>query len=56
MGILADDRPPAFDTWLASRLDGLAPAIAAQARRWALVLRDGGPRRRPRKPPPPRPT
>ena len=50
MRILADDRPPAFDTWLASRLDGLAPAIAAQARRWALVLRDGGPRRHPRKP------
>lgn len=50
MGILADDRPPAFDTWLASRLDGLAPAIAVQARRWVLVLRDGGPRRHPRKP------
>ena len=50
MGILADDRPPVFDTWLASRLDGLAPAIAAQARRWVLVLRDGGPRRHPRKP------
>lgn len=50
MGILADDRPLVFDTWLASRLDGVAPAIAAQARRWVLVLRDGGPRRRPRKP------
>ena len=50
MGILADDRPPAFDTWLASRLDGMAPAIAAHAHRWVLVLRDGGPRRRPRKP------
>jgi integrase len=50
MGILADDRPPAFDTWLSAKLDGLAPAIAAQARRWVLVLRDGGPRRRPRKP------
>jgi hypothetical protein len=50
MGVLADDRRPTFDTWLASRIDGLAPAIAAQARRWVLVLRDGGPRRRPRKP------
>jgi integrase len=50
MGILADDRPPVFDTWLASRLDGMAPAIAAQARRWVLVLRDGAPRRHPRKP------
>jgi len=47
MGILADDRPPVFDTWLASRLDGMAPAIAAQARRWVLVMRDGAPRRRP---------
>ena len=50
MGILADDRPPVFDTWLSAKLDGLALAIAAQARRWVLVLRDGGPRRRPRKP------
>ena len=50
MGVVADDRPPAFDAWLSTKLDGLAPAIAAQARRWALVLRDGGPRRHPRKP------
>jgi integrase len=50
MGIVADDRPPTFDTWLSGKLDGLAPAIAVQARRWVLVLRDGGPRRRPRKP------
>ena len=50
MGVVADDRPPAFDAWLNTKLDGLAPAIAAQARRWALVLRDGGPRRHPRKP------
>jgi integrase len=50
MGIVADDRPPVFDTWLSGKLDGLAPAIAVQARRWVLVLRDGGPRRRPRKP------
>jgi hypothetical protein len=33
MGILADDRPPTFDRWLASRPGELAPAIAAQARR-----------------------
>jgi integrase len=50
MGIVADDRPPVFDAWLSVKLDGLAPAIAVQARRWVLVLRDGGPRRRPRKP------
>ena len=50
MGIMADDRPAVFDTWLRGKLDGLAPAIAAQAERWARVLRDGGPRRRPRAP------
>ncbi len=49
MGSVADDRPPTFDTWLASRVNGLAPAIAAQAHRWVLVLRDGRPRRHPRK-------
>jgi len=50
MGILLDDRPPVFDTWLKSKVDDLAPAIASQVRRWALVLRDGGPRRKPRNP------
>ena len=30
MGVLADDRPAAFDTWLAAKLDGLAPGIAAR--------------------------
>jgi len=50
MGIVADDRSPTFDTWLSTKLDGLVPAIAAQVSRWVVVLRDGGPRRRPRKP------
>jgi hypothetical protein len=50
MGILADDRAPAFDTWLACRLSGVAPGIAAPTHRWVLLLRDGGPRRHPRKP------
>jgi len=45
MGIMADDRPATFDTWLQARLDVVAPVIAAQAERWARVLRDGGPRR-----------
>ena len=30
MGILADDRPAAFDQWLAARLGGLAPAISGE--------------------------
>ena len=31
MGILADDRPAAFDQWLAARLGGLAPGISGEA-------------------------
>ncbi|USX56404.1 integrase [Lentzea sp. HUAS12] len=50
MGILHDDRPSVFDTWLESKLDNLAPAIAHHVQRWAHVLRDGGPRHRPRRP------
>ncbi len=50
MGIVTDDRPATFDTWLQAKLDGLAPAIAEQAQRWARVLHDGSPRRRPRRP------
>jgi hypothetical protein len=48
MGIMLDDRRPAFDTWLENKLHDLAPAIAEQAHRWARALRDGGPRSRPR--------
>lgn len=44
MDILNDDRPSAFDGWLERQLDGLAPAIAAEARRWARDARDGTPR------------
>jgi hypothetical protein len=50
MGVLHDDRPRVFDTWLESKLDKLAPAIASQVQRWAHVLGDGGPRRPPRTP------
>ena len=50
MGIVTDDRPATFDTWLQAKLDGLPPAIAEQAQRWARVLHDGSPRRRPRSP------
>ena len=44
MGILADDRPAAFDQWLAARLGGLAPGISGEASRWAVALHDGTPR------------
>jgi integrase len=44
MGVLADDQPRAFDTWLDGQLRGITPAIAHQVRRWALALHDGGPR------------
>jgi len=49
-GLLDDDRIPALDTWINSRLAGLAPGIAACARSWVDALRDGSPRTRPRKP------
>jgi integrase len=48
MGILDDDRAVLFDAWLDDKLDGLAPGIAAEVRRWATVLKDGGPRSKPR--------
>jgi len=44
MGILDDDRPAAFDGWLAGQLAGLAPGIADEAGRWARAARDGTPR------------
>jgi integrase len=48
MGIFVDDRPATFDTWLQAKLDGVAPAIAAETSRWARRLLDGGPRSRTR--------
>jgi hypothetical protein len=44
MGVLADDRPAAFDQWLATRLGGLAPGISGETERWARALHDGTPR------------
>jgi hypothetical protein len=43
MGLLLDDRVPAFDTWLEDKLTDLAAGIAADVRDWAQVLRHGGP-------------
>ena len=50
MDVLDDDRPNAFDAWLDEKLDRVAPGIAAEARRWANALKDGGPRSKPRSP------
>jgi hypothetical protein len=48
MGVLRDDRPPAFDAWLDRKLDGVAGPIRRDAERWLRTLKDGGPRSRPR--------
>ncbi len=48
IGLLDDDRVPAFDRWLAGKLSGLAPGIAADVEAWAHLLHEGGPRRRAR--------
>lgn len=32
MGVLADDRRPAFEDWLGRKLDGLAPGIRHEVR------------------------
>lgn len=50
MGVVTDDRPRTFDVWLASKLDGLAPAVSADVSTWATLMHDGGPRSRPRNP------
>jgi hypothetical protein len=50
MGIVAEDRPALFRTWLDSKLDGLAAGLASEARRWAITLHDGGPRSQARSP------
>jgi hypothetical protein len=49
-GLLDDDRVPALDAWIESRLAGLAPGIAACARSWLHALQHGTARSRPRKP------
>ncbi|MFJ9034910.1 hypothetical protein ACIRQP_42250 [Streptomyces sp. NPDC102274] len=49
MGIFEDDSEPSFERWLAERLEGLAPGIRSETKRWTRVLRDGGPRSLPRR-------
>jgi hypothetical protein len=50
LGLLDDDRVPAFETWLERNLDGLAPGIRRDIEDWIRTLHDGGPRTRPRDP------
>lgn len=50
MGIMEEDRPALFSSWLDAKLDGLAAGLGSEARRWAVTLHDGGPRTRPRSP------
>jgi integrase len=52
MGVLLDDRPPAFsfEKWLAEKLEGLAPGISSETETWAHTLHEGGPRSRARDP------
>ncbi len=50
LGLLRDDRVPAFETWLERHLAGLAPGIRADVEHWLRTLRHGGPRSRPRDP------
>ncbi|MEU2873493.1 hypothetical protein ABZ769_30550 [Streptomyces olivoreticuli] len=44
LGILHDDRTPAFDGWLQAKLATLAAPMAAEVETWANTLRDGGTR------------
>ena len=50
MGIVDEDRPDLFSSWLDAKLAGLAAGLARETRRWALTLHDGGPRTRARSP------
>lgn len=48
MGILLDDRVPAFACWLETKLADLAPGIRDETRRWVQLMHTGGPRTRAR--------
>lgn len=49
VGVLLDDRVPAFHAWIDRQLADLAPDIAAATRAWALTLTSGDVRTRSRK-------
>ena len=48
VGVLEDDRPDTLALWLDEQLAGLPEQIRAELDTWLGVLRNGGPRRRPR--------
>lgn len=48
MGVLLDDRRPAFEPWLQRKLDGLAPGIRVAVEAWLRLMHDGGSRSTPR--------
>ncbi|MCW2942393.1 MAG: hypothetical protein JWN00_5378 [Actinomycetia bacterium] len=50
LGILDDDRIPAFESWLERKLADLAPGIQADVEHWLRTMHNGGPRSRPRSP------
>ncbi|MGH3123214.1 MAG: tyrosine-type recombinase/integrase [Streptosporangiaceae bacterium] len=50
MGIYDDDRPPALEDWLESKLGALPPAVRRDVTAWAQALRDGTARSGPRSP------
>lgn len=50
MGLLDEDLPSTFDTWLKAKITPLTPAFADTATAWITSLRRGGPRQHPRDP------
>lgn len=50
MDVVDDDRPPPLERWLQTRLANTADALRRDTLAWARLLRDGGPRSRPRDP------
>lgn len=50
LGLVDDDRVPAFESWLERNLADLTPGIRADVEHWLRTLRNGGPRSRPRSP------
>lgn len=50
LGVLDDDRTPAVDLWLDRNLADVSAGIRHDVEAWLRMLRDGGPRNRPRAP------
>jgi hypothetical protein len=48
MGLPDDGRRPSFEDWLERKLESLAAGIRADVEAWLRIMRDGGPRSRPR--------